>query len=71
MKPEQKPDPRDQSLGWISAGLFTLDGLLIVVAGLFLSVGTSENGKVLLLGSLLIGVAGVLGLMGVWLRGRE
>lgn len=57
-------------MGWISTTLFALDGLLIVLAGLFLSVGTSETSKVLILGSLVIGVAGALGLMGVWLRGR-
>jgi hypothetical protein len=70
LNPVQVPEQRGQSLGWISATLFALDGLLIVVAGLFLSVGTSETSKVLILGSLVIGVAGALGLMGVWLRGR-
>jgi hypothetical protein len=58
-------------LGWIPGTLFALDGLLIVIAGLFLSVGTTEISKVLVLGSLVIAVAAALGLIGVWLRGRQ
>jgi hypothetical protein len=58
-------------LGWIPGTLFALDGLLIVIAGLFLSVGTTKTSKVLVLGSLVIAVAAALGLIGVWLRGRQ
>lgn len=67
----QPSDRRDGSLGWIPGTLFALDGLLIVIAGLFLSVGTTEISKVLVLGSLVIAVAAALGLIGVWLRGRQ
>ena len=69
--PVQPSDRRDASLGWIPGTLFALDGLLIVIAGLFLSVGTTETSKVLVLGSLVIAVAAALGLIGVWLRGRQ
>ena len=67
----QASDRRDASMGWITGILFGLDALLVVVAGLLLRVGTTEIGKVLVLGSVMIGVAGVLGLLGVWLRGRQ
>lgn len=51
--------------GWIPAVLVGLDVVLVVTAGLLLSVGTREIGKVLLLGSILICVAGVAGVLGV------
>lgn len=51
--------------GWIPAVLFGLDVVLVATAGLLLSVGTREIGKVLILGSILIGVAGVAGVLGV------
>ena len=60
-----------QSLGWIPCILFALDALLIGVAVLLLGVATMETGKLLALGSVVIGVAGSLGVMGVWLWRQE
>ena len=57
--------------GWIPVVLVGLDALLVGVAGLLLSVGARENGKVLVLGSILIVVAGVMGVIGAWLRHGE
>lgn len=51
--------------GWIPAVLVGVDVVLVVSAGFLLSVGTREIGKVLILGSILIGVAGVAGVLGV------
>lgn len=51
--------------GWIPAVLVGLDIVLVAAAGVLLSVGTREVGKVLLLGSILIGAAGVAGVLGV------
>ena len=62
---------RASSSGWIPALLFTMDALLVGVAGVLLSLGTPETGKVLILGSLVICVAAGLGVIGVWLRRSE
>ncbi len=51
--------------GWIPAVLVGLDVVLVATAGVLLSVGTQEIGKVLLLGSILICAAGVVGVLGV------
>lgn len=57
--------------GWIPSILFALDALLVGVAMVLLGVGTVETGKVLTLGSILIGVGGSLGVMGAWLWRQE
>lgn len=75
--PQRKRDPNpserktELTPGWIPVLLLGLDVLLVGAAGFLLSVGTHQMGKVMVLGSVLIAVAGALGVLGVWLWRRD
>jgi hypothetical protein len=62
---------REESVTWVSGTLFILDAALVILAGLLLGIGTVETGKVLIVGGLMIGVAAILGVIGVVLRQRD
>lgn len=70
-RPISADQKREESWSWVSGTLFVLDAALVILAGLLLGIGTVETGKVLLVGGSMIGVAAILGVMGVVLRRRD